>query len=256
MKSNMTTPAPDTGLLYSEENYAGNVTEITPRHMHTACIDNQWIYRSVQLNNMPVLFKPEFRYPGEFYNNYSFTNYNEHFLTEDNEDLQALYGNATPPAMLVPFENSDNFLFFQMDTANVDPSVNVAVLISTLEKYKTEPVGLYSFSDDTRQAFAGAIPESGDPVFLTIMPGYLDESGHFQFPLGYTAATYTAAMVDGQMTLTPTDESFEWPDWVISQPVKQADGTWLSTFSLDYSLDDAVIEMQSPGFILPGIPGG
>lgn len=208
-------PAMDSGIIYSQVNYAGSAQSLPPHQLFSVNTGSGWIWASVKLNAMPVLLFSAFN---PIDSTYSFTHYTMLRLTSDTPDFSSLFGAGTLPAELLSLDNSDIQIDIQPQTTGSSDSAFIMTL--------PYPLSFSTFADTYREGVLAIVPASGAAQTIQLSYGSLNSSGQF---IAAGKGTLTVSYNGSMPIVTPGSDLPQ--DWIFGSPVLQADGPWLVTLS-------------------------
>lgn len=208
-------PAMDSGILYSQQNYAGSSQTLLPHQLLSLNTGTGWIWLSVKLNEMPVLLFSAFN---PIDSTYSFTHYQMLRLIDDTPDFSAVFGSGTLPAQLLSLDNSDVQIDIQLRTTDSSESA----LVMT----QSYPLSFGTFADVDHEGVLAIVPADGTARTVQVSYGMLNSSGQF---IATGTGTLTASFNGTVPVVTPGSDLPE--GWVFSVPEQQSDGSWRVTLT-------------------------
>lgn len=206
--------ASDIGKLFSGASYSGNSQILNPHNSLQVNSGSGWIWRSVELYEMPVLLYSSFN-PIDAAFNYSA--YQIERISVDTPDFATLFTGHTP-AQLLALDNTDVQLNVMLSTTGATDAV-VAIT-------QTYPSAFYSAVTQGHTGLLAIIPASGALQTLSLQSGSLNADGTAIFSV---SGSFSVSMAGGVPVIASGTGIPS--DWHFSEPAIQADGTWLVMLS-------------------------
>ncbi len=206
--------AADIGKLFSGSGYTGNSQILNPHQSLQANSGSGWIWRSVELYEMPVLLYSSFNPVDAAFN---YNDYQIARMNVDTSDFAALFTGHTP-AQLLALDNTDVQLNVTLSTTGDTDAV-----MAITQAY---PSAFYSAVTRGHTGLLAIIPASGVLQTLSLQSGSLNADGTATFSV---SGSFSVSMAGGVPVISPGTGTPS--DWYFSEPALQADGTWLVVLS-------------------------